>query len=223
MEKKFIIQRPKRGVDYRELYLKNLIAQFKSATGNKHAEANSKEIVEEFFSWLTERKDILDEFKYLLFFMDIDYGHPMTAEVGKGITDSAVTENNKTTIITPYTFGMKKGMKNTIIKGDLIYVPENYTKRNLSFGNKPIDSFMTHNPYNEKNIMGWDELHNKYNYQITLGAFGKTYDKDKEEKIAMLKRIRDNLEGSYKEESVRINDNYLYVVSTDPKRRILGR
>ena len=149
------------------------------------------------------------------------------AEVGKGKSDSIV-QDLTTTIITPYPEGLIRDGFNysRLITAkfkiyDGIPVLLNKDKK----GNKILDDlsptmfrlFMTQNPYTNKQIEYWDELHNMSDKNIVVGVFGSIYDKDSVDKINDLNRFKSKLNGSYQEDYITEDDTYAFVIASDKK------
>ena len=219
---KMVLQRVKNGkIDYREEYLMKLMRQWKESIGKETMDINSEILLQEFYNWLKERQSILTEYKSLLDYMNIEYNNPMTAEIGKGIYDSIV-KNISTTIITPYTYGLKNITKSKIIKGRLELVEDNSPKQDISINKETshIDTLMTQNPYQSIELSGWSKLHHSHNYRIIIGVYGKNTDKDKEKKLTLLKTMRNILNENCKEEYIKTNDDYCYVVTTKEHSKI---
>ena len=227
MEKKIILQKEKN--DNRETYLIHLFNQFKMATGLQNVDIQNDiyagNLRHEFSKWLNERENISKGYQGLLNYMDFDYENHMTAEVGKGIQDSIVLKNRCTTIITPYTYGMKEYSKNKIIKGSLKIVDSDIEKEDIFTNEKTsyIDSFMTQNPYHINCIEGWDILHNSSKGGIILGVYGKLDDKDREQKLTILRDFRDLLYNNYKEEYIKFNGEYYYIIGTKRHTKVKAK
>ena len=226
METKFILQSIRNGKkDYREIYLNYLLEQFKNATGYKKVDLNSDIFKAEFNSWLFTRTNISEDYIKVLDYMELGYHYPMTAELGKGCLDSVVSHNGTTTIITPYTYGLDKKTGNKIIRGSINCVRNRTNHESLKEDKRTetIDSFMTQNPYTLDDFYTLEMMHNTQMYDIIAGVYGKSQDKDKEEKLKVLKAFKDNLYGDFEEEYIRFNDNYCYVIATKAKTKINTR
>lgn len=208
-----------------EKYLIKLIEQYKSATGTKKVDINSKKFINEFTDWLKTRKIMGKKYTSFINYMGVEptiIGEE-SVEIGKGKLDSIALDTG-IYMITPYFEGIK--IKNAgIINADFeVYdgIP-NMIKHNKD-GNqiKVVDSnyirrFLTHNPYEQNCIRNWHELHNK-GKNITVGVFGSIYDKDTESKIRQIKNLRDKLNDSYKEDYAVFGEDYCYAISSDEKK-----
>ena len=177
------IELKKAKTDKRDEYLYKLTNQFKEATGlNKSISIIQLET--ELESWIKERRKVAENYLMLLDSIGFEYNHKMTAEIGKGVSDTLVN-NNDTTIITPYTFGITNPRT---IKASLEIKLDHNTTIKTSI--PKIDSIMTQNPYSSLDIKNWDVLFNERLLDVTLGIYGKTYDKDKNRKIKELESFK---------------------------------
>ena len=220
MEKKFILQKVRNGnKDYRDIYLNNIIEQYQKATGNKKIDLSSVSFREELDSWLNYRNKIGYTYRSLLNYMNLEYSNQMTAELGKGLVDSIVSKNGTTTLITPFTYGLDKKQGNKIIRGNIRYVSKNTKHKSIDQEDSVsfIDSFMTQNPYYQQELDIFEAMHNTGQYDIIVGIFGTNYDKDKDNKIRLLREFKDRLNKNYKEKYIKFNDNYCYTIATKHK------
>ena len=224
MKKKVIFETEKSSeFDSINEYLNILIEQFKYANNLKKVDFNSSEFKSELDDWMKKRKSIGNNYKEILDYMDLDYDYPTTVEIGKGFIDSVVLGNGKTTIITPYTNRMDKRKGNTIIKGTIKSVSKYNRNKSIAKEMPWFNNFMTQNPYINQDTEAFILMHESYLYDIILGVYGSTFDKDKKQKINQLKKIKENLERNYKEEYIRLNDSYFYVIASDNKIRIRNK
>ena len=222
MEMKFILQEVKSGKkDYREIYLKNVLEQYKSATGCKQIDFKSTMFRSDFNSWLNQRKDLSSTYRSLLDYLESESDYSMTAELGKGLVDS-IAPDTGTTIITPYTYGFNRRQGNRIIQGTISYVSSNDTHKSLEENDKTLhlDTFMTQNPYHNQELDIFEKMHNSEKYDIIVGIYGTNYDKDKETKLKLLKEFKERLYENYKEEYMRYNDKYFYAIATKHKTKL---
>lgn len=210
-------------------YILNLIEQYKKATGTTNIDLESIAFLKDFNAWIARNKVIGDIYLGMLENRGILFDTEKCAEVGKGKDDSIVTPYY-TSIITPYTKGLKK-LEGKIIKSTFNIVdntPIIYESKGITLPKtinpNEINTFMTQNPYIETNLNDWAKLHNNPNYNgIILGVYGSSEDKDKETKIDELRKIRKLLDEPYIEEELINNSHYCYVVATDvltKKRRL---
>ena len=217
MNQKIILEKPSsRQIDEREIYVSNLTNQFIKSIGKSDIDINSKELWSEFNEWLNERKKIAKEYKTILDFLELDYNTNKTAEIGKGVFDTIVSNNNLTTIITPYTYYFDPQKRKNIIKGNLKIVSEKYPRKDISMERKidDINCFITQNPYTKKDIEIFNQLYSFYKYNIIIGIYGKNDDKDKEIKIIKLKELKEKITKNIKEEYIKIINNYFYILAS---------
>ena len=64
-------------------------------------------------------------------------------------------------------------------------------------------------------VKNWIELHNNPKNGIIIGMFGRTYDKDYQEKVKFMESLRQSTNIPYNLESHTIGDKYFYVFNTD--------
>lgn len=210
--------------DTREEYLKKMSKQFLDSMGSGAKEVGLESL--DFEDWLKERYGILDGYKGLLDYMGVEYNNAMTIEIGKGFYDSIGCKAYKTTIITPYTYGIKKRNNNNdgIIKANLIVSDDKEELNGILFkdSNLKFDSFMTHNPYSLTDIDNLKKLAN--DYSVIYGVYGKNYDKDREMKLTQLRRLREQLESksNLQEQYIKFGDNYCMALVANNKRGLSG-
>ena len=91
-----------------------------------------------------------------------------------------------------------------------------------------VDTFITHNPYDEFLIHDWDRIHCAEGFDIGIGVYGNSYDEDKSDKIKMLSRIYGKLKFGSSGSSVidfeldTDRDKYFGLVSAKSKQMIKG-
>ncbi len=207
-----------------EKYLKNLVEQFKQATGTKNVDTNSQAFISEFESWIKQRQLDGNEYLGLLDYMELSkFSDPMTAEIGKGQFDTLVKDFD-TTIITPYSKGIIVPDSSRIITSDFrVYEGTPVLMRQTEKGTTQVDpitstsalTFMTQNPYTPEQIANWEQLHNGRESDIIVGIYGSVYDKDTESKIKQIENLRDRLDESYKEEYAVVGDTYCYAIASE--------
>lgn len=217
-------------------YILKLLEQFKKAYGLAKVDLHSNELISHFYEWIYKRQIDGENFLRLLDEAEIDTDVISCAEVGKGKFDSILMPYNAT-IITPYyetfrncqkpedgkiitdTFDVIGGVptltdKNPIIPEMRIIKPEE------------IQTFMTFNPYADENIYRWAQLHNNKNYSIIFGVYGNIRDKDRDEKLQLLKRLKYLLFDSYTIDiDAVIGNNYYNITASDrlAKRKMLTK
>lgn len=202
-------------------YTENLLQQFQNAYGihlNNINDLFTPTFFNSFDRWLIDREQAGTEYISLLDRLGLDFDSVNCIEFGKGQCDSVVKMCN-TRIITPYTEGLEHFNKR-VLKID------NYYAINGLFTIVTNDHYyvitgkkvMTQNVYSESELLGWESIHN-YGDDIIVGAYGSVYDRDKEQKINELKKIKDKLEKRYIEKYDVNGDTYCYVVASKTKKR----
>ena len=213
------IELKKPRINQEEEYFYKLTNQFKEATGyNKEISIIELEeyeiwLKEEYENWIKERRRIAEDYLMLLASMEVEFNHKMTAEIGKGVYDTAVDKLD-TTIITPYTEGLTNPRT---IGARLVIKPEDNSNQSTLI--PKIDSIMTQNPYSDLEIKNWEKLFNEESIKVTLGIYGNIYDKDKYTKIRQLEEFRKRLTVDYKVDNYTFNDEYGYAITSSPSIR----
>ena len=211
------IELKKPRINHEEEYFYKLTNQFKEATGlNKELSRIELEeeyencIKEEFENWIQERRRIAEIYLTQLDSAEVEYNHKMTAEIGKGLYDSAVDKLD-TTIITPYTDGLTNPRT---IGARLVITPDDNSR--LSTPIPKINSIMTQNPYSDLEIKNWEKLFNEEILRVTLGIYGNINDKDRYTKIKQLKEFKKRLTVDYKEVRYTFDNSYGYAITSSP-------
>ena len=210
MSKEIILNTTNKNMN--DKYLTMLFKQFNDAIAmDKKYKVNVYKHWDEFIEWLIERKEIIPDYKELLNMMALNYTDENTAEIGKGIHDSIITEDIKTKIITPYPHQITD--KNRVIEGDLKLA--NPKENNILLGDicPNLDTLITQNPYSIANYKEFASMHNDNYYNTIIGVYGKIYDKDRELKKAILEGMKEKLIGDVKLDGSTIGDKYCYVIS----------
>jgi len=205
-----------------EQYVKKITEQFCLATGSKCIDPTSDAFINEITLWIKNRQDIAKKYTDFLDYMGFDFFGADCAEVGKGGYDSIV-KPFETTIITPVLSTFKKINPERIIDGKMkVYGIVPFLIRHINNENEftqissdGIHTFITQNPYSKWSISKWENLHNSGLNNIILGIYGSIQDKDIEEKVKMLKLLRDKLDDEYKEDYSTLGDNYFYAIGSD--------
>ena len=204
-----------------------LIRQFVAAKNIKQVDLNSKSFLEEFSNWLKERKEAGDKYLSIISRFGLFKDNSKCAEVGKGIEDSITLPYN-TKLLSPYIDVNMISNPNRVIDADLsVYKNDTFpiiSTKEIKIQvvpNSKIATYMTQNPYNNKMIEGWNQLHNSGYNNIVVGIYGNEHDKDKHEKKDMLLRLRRKLNGNFTELEYVFNDEYFCVVGTEKKNNII--
>ena len=222
-------------------YASLLVGQFKRATGIKSTDLDSEESINEFKNWLITRRNISKHYLSMLDSMNISRIYEReTAEVGKGCVDSIVIPYD-TTIMSEYTNGIIMVEKSRIIPSGMIVVEGTPVAFNIDKESRETSSlntskvktstkykdsfstFMTQNPYVDMNIACWEQLHNSGRYNIVVGVYGSTYDKDIDAKIKRIKELESKLSLPYVKESGTVGDAYCYTVASESLVKSLVR
>ena len=203
-------------------YLNNLMLQFKNATNTEHVDVNSQEFIEEFSVWLSDMKKVGDEYTQFLDYLKFSFNDFHCAEVGKGDYDSVV-KSYQTTIITPCIESFSGISKDRFLSGDMQVLSGNpmlvsIGKRGFAreIPSEVVGTYMMQNPLSYGAVSNWDILHNSRRSGIIVGAYGSIYDKDIEQKIKILEKLKLKLNNSNLIEGyTTFRDNYFYVVGTE--------
>jgi hypothetical protein len=190
-------------------YLLLLCEQFNKCKGYKNTDLASKNYCDELNNWLDSLSSKNSKYYDFLLECEIDLDSSTLVEINKGIYDSII---NPKKVVSPFAYTLKQRNKELFVyKGEpFIVIGNNLIK------NKMIDTFITHNPYNKKYIKGLDEIHN-YGMDILLGIYGSINDKDKNEKILLLKSFSEQLNDNYDMEYTTYYDNYYGIIFTTNK------
>ena len=180
-------------MSYNMSYLDNLTNQYRETTGELFVDFGSRQFVEEFNYWLSERKETGKNYLNFLKYMGLNgYDDVQCAEIGKGYRDTVVEDCN-TTIITPYIHLFETEMPGRkIVKGYMSIVsgfPILFQDGIRGTEITGIDSYMTQNPYSPLFIQDWDKLHRSGRYNIIVGAYGNVNDNDKYQKEKMISEL----------------------------------
>ncbi len=77
---------------------------------------------------------------------------------------------------------------------------------------------MTQNPYTIYDLEYWDKLHNRGIHNIIVGMYGNIYDKDKEEKLDLMRNLFQKLDEEVITDYEILSDEYFCVIGS--KRNI---
>ena len=211
-----------------EKYKQNIIKQFQDATNTKFNDEYSRFFADDFMEWFKDRKDLDKQYLEFLNYLGFDFNNYNVAEVGKSGIDSIV-KGFDTTIITSYPDSFRDVDKSRIIEGKLkisggfpylVGQGEN-AGRIVSIPKKIVGTYITHNPYSQSDITGWEMLPNSDENDIIVGVYGKNSDYDKYSKIDNLRKLRDRLNDcrNVTDEYVTESDGYYYVVGSRNVRK----
>lgn len=210
--------------------VKYLFQQYIMANGLKIKDCNKilnsdfyhrLQLFNDFTYWSNNRQQIGEKYVEFINYLGVDIT-PTTAEVGKFIRDSiTLPYDNK--IITKY----KEGLPNKrVIEGTLkVFNGQPIIEEKRQFV-REIDTFITQNPYSQKEIIKWQDLHDFGRYNIALGVYGNFIDKDKEEKLYMLKKFKEKInKNDYNMEYDTNGDIYMaaFVSNQNDKVKLLSK
>lgn len=207
-----------------EIY--NLIGQFMAATNTKNVDINSTEFKKEFLNWLKMLNESRKFYLNVITYMSLNNEpNEYTAEIYKSKYDSVI-KNKEPLIITPFNTGLEDkrlitGTFNVSKYGTCYINNSTVSKYNID-----INTYMTQNPYYEDYLNNWDKIHNNTYNKIIVGFYGKIYDKDKFEKMKILKTLSNKLDDNQAREFVTFEDNYYAVVASKKginKRKVLSK
>ncbi len=197
-----------------------LFKQFCAARGIDKIECSFEDFEREFSGWLSEQKEIGNEYLSIIKNFNLFSGNSKCAEVNKGIEDSITLPFN-TKLITPYIDDTSINESDRVIDGNLyinkihiVPVLTSDTVKMMVIPREQIKTYMTQNPYSFNMLDGWDALHNSGRSDILVGVYGNVNDSDREKKIENLLQFKRRLNGLYREINYVINDKYFYVVGS---------
>ena len=176
-------------------YLRNVLEQYKNATGAKNISLDclfDNEIVSKIDDWAESRWKNRDVYLRALdnFGLSGLYKLRSTCEFGKGPYDSLVNKFN-TTVISP-----------VADKFDENYFRNRYIGRLAIIQGRPvlskgghciilpnIETYMTQNPYSFDSLVNLEDIHNSGRARVLIGIYGGLNDKDRNFKLKQLKKI----------------------------------
>ena len=200
-------------------YIELLAEQYKEVTGIKNVDLKSKAFLSELNEWLSELKRMGQVYTHFLDSNNIDCKESSCVEVGKGEYDSVVKPYS-TTVLTDMPISVSK---NRIISSNFAVINGLPTiiksTSSLLFHvpvpKKSFDTYMTQNPYSSELLEDWDEIHNQGHGNIAVGMYGSLNDKNREEKLYLLKSLRSKISPSCIFDSGTLDGNYYAVLSSD--------
>ena len=199
----------KKIIDYRYLeYLKNLLEQYKSATGSKKISLNDlldSKTCSEFDEWLCKRKENMEDYKKMLnctadintkmcagvYLTDHIYEQFDSCEFGKGPVDSLV-ETSSASVISPVNDLFCNNRRRINFNGnlDVIYGRPFIRKNDNTLERiSGIKTFITQNPYDFSMVKNISDIHNSGRGRVVFGVYGSVNDKDRYKKIREFNKI----------------------------------
>lgn len=173
----------------REKYLLCLFKQYCEASG---LDMNSVDNMysKDFIDWVIQNKNLLDNYMDYLCALGFNYQANDVAEIGKGEYDS-ISQRGVTVISE---FAKTLGRTNSRMFID-IGIPLIFRKSEIVIPKEHI--ILTHNPYFESEILGWNHIHNSGSKNISIGMFGKLEDEDTSKKIKILEQLSKQMSDDY--------------------------
>lgn len=176
-----------------KIYLLKLLQQFHEADGI----ISERTADEEFLQWLKQYQGVLLELKKYYYFLGLDIDDFDSIEIGKGKLDSIVLDKDKCAS------EFIKPMSEIIIFDNSIIKASSECVRCVN----DIDLFFIYNPYDCDQIKKICDIY-KLDQFIAISMCGKNFDKDKINKLAIMKKIRDSLGDNILESYEENQDNY---------------
>ncbi len=200
-----------------------LCKQFQESMGFQKIDLKSSDFKQDFFDWLIERMKLSEDYLYLLDNMNLSYEGLDNVEIGKGPFDSVFADRIESTIITPLSSEFDN-ISNPLIEGrllvfrkSLVLVNEIDNLKKIKFINSNnYSKLMTQNPYNNKDICDWENIHNSKTLDIIFGMFGFINDKDRKDKLSKLFDLKDKLDDdTYKMEYTTVGHGYFAAIGSE--------
>ena len=162
-------------------YLLNLYIQFCDARGIICNPFEFNKYTNEFVDWVIHNKKITEKYsEYILSLGYIDGKN--VSEIGKGMYDSLQLIGSVT--ISPYAETIGFDNAEIFIIGNYPLIQQ---KGIIVRPNTEI--LLTHNPYEEMQIINWYKVHNSKLYDVSIGMYGNIHDSNFEDKIKLLEEI----------------------------------
>ena len=210
-----------------KIYIKHLTEQYLAATGismKYYPLPTDKSFIEDLTKFLKEREKIGEKYlKEIIKVTDERISKGYRVEVNKGALDSILLKEaakskfrEGTCIpVTPYPTLINEPPKKLIITNAGACFFKNLKTSKIIPNKGIIETFITQNPYNSEFLKDWEKIPQTGEGNIVVGMYGKTYDKNYEEKLAMLREFKAKLSGNMVHEYLTNGDNYFALVATD--------
>ena len=162
-------------------YIINLYKQYCDAKGIFFEFSAGENLSKDFIKWLILSEKLA--IKYIEYLNSLDYFNSSSiAEIGKGRYDSIASK--EMAVISPYADTLQLPSSELfIIDG----VPLIEQRGKIVLPQQQI--LLTHNPYDEMRIIDWSSVHNRGDYDISIGMFGSIYDEDFSKKVKLIEEI----------------------------------
>ncbi len=199
---------------YNKEYMKLLFKQYVSAKGPNLDNMSTREIMHEYAEFISELNILGQNYLTILESMGININDKTVVEIGKGKLDTI--SKDKTTIITPYTEGFKKDNR-TVLTSEIKvckYIPKLLDidgRASIDISSLNIKTFITQNPYDGLSTSNFGQLANNENYDVIIGVYGDTSDRNYMKKVEELKRLKSRLT-QFKEKFEKQDGAYFYAL-----------
>lgn len=171
-----------------------------------------------FVDWLDKNKALLDDYIDYLNALGFDYIFDDVIEVGKGKYDSLAQYG--VNLVSPFAETVGKFNSRLVINKDIsLIIKEN----EITIPKEHI--LLTHNPYFESEIFGWNLIHNLGNKNISIGMFGNLDDEDISRKVRLLESLAEQMMDDYSFDYDTSNGNYFCSLNSERyiKRKSLSK
>ena len=200
-------------------YLLCLFKQYCDARGLDINNTNNMFSIE-FVYWIDQNKSLLSNYIGYLYALGYDYPTDDILEIGKGEYDSISQLQHGINLISMFAetlgginskFFVDKGIP-LILKQNEIVIPKEHV-------------MLTHNPYFESEILGWDSIHNFGEKNISIGMFGRLKDEDALRKIKLLEQLSKQMTDDYSFDYDTNDGNYFCSLNSKRyiKRKVLTK
>ena len=199
---------------YNKEYMKLLFKQYVSAKGPNLDNMSTREIMHEYAEFISELNILGQNYLTILESMGININDKTVVEIGKGKLDTI--SKDKTTIITLYTEGFKKDDR-TVLTSEIKvckYIPKLLDidgRASIDISSLNIKTFITQNPYDGLSTSNFGQLANNENYDVIIGVYGDTSDRNYMKKVEELKRLKSRLT-QFKEKFEKQDGAYFYAL-----------
>lgn len=199
---------------YNKEYMKLLFKQYVSAKGPNLDNMSTREIMHEYAEFISELNILGQNYLTILESMGININDKTVVEIGKGKLDTI--SKDKTTIITLYTEGFKKDDR-TVLTSEIKvckYIPKLLDidgRASIDISSLNIKTFITQNPYDGLSTSNFGQLANNENYDVIIGVYGDTSDRNYMKKVEELKRLKSRLT-QFKEKFEKQDGAYFYTL-----------
>lgn len=203
---------------FMDKYLEILAKQYIRAKDIRtKADLNDPKFVEDLLFWIRERNEIGNKYTTFLEELGIDFDNDSCAEIGKSTLDTVVGPYS-TFLITTTSKPLGNIDRDRVIDGSLEVIDStpylNAKNRRLELPSYIFDTYMTQNIYDMKDIESWTDLHNSGKYNIVVGAYGNTEDKDIYPILNKINLFQEKLDTDTIYEYTMIGDSYLVVAAS---------